>query len=91
MPVAARQALDLGIARAQARKPDILGKVRKGRVSEHGRVPDQLMADVWLWRVQRLAVMPDVLRGKKYAKRQRIQKIPGAEQPGHGPQAEACD
>lgn len=62
---------------AEGREPDFLGELRKSRVGKQRHVAQQLVTDVRLGRVQRSAVVSDILSGMENSERQSCQEIPG--------------
>lgn len=66
-----------------------LRKFRKRSVGKERDVAQNLMAHVRLGRIQRLRVMPNVLRGVEDTKGEASQKVSGRQQPSYRAQAKA--
>lgn len=82
------QFLDVVVGRAERGQSDLLRELRERRVGEQRHVPQKLVADVRLGRIQRPAMMSDVLRGVEHPERQPGQKVPGRQQSADRPQRE---
>lgn len=82
------QFLDVVVGRAERGQPDLLRELRERRVGEQRHVPQKLVTYVRLGRVQRPAMVPDVLRGVEHPERQPGQEVPGRQQSADRPQRE---
>lgn len=82
------QFLDVIVGSTERRESDFLRELRKRRVGKQRNVSQELVTYVRFGRVQRSAVVPDVLRGMEHPERQSRQEVPGRQQPSDRPQRE---
>ena len=71
------QFLNVVITSTQRSQSNFLREFGKGRISKQGDMSDQLMAHIWLWGVQGLGWVPDVLGGVEDPESESSQKVSG--------------